>query len=34
MVHYEAEMAWLHQALAFLVARHGKRGAARRGCWA
>ena len=29
MVHYEAEMAWLHQALAFLVARHGKRGAAR-----
>ena len=29
MVQHEGEMAWLHQALAFLVSRHGKRGAAR-----
>ncbi len=29
MVESDSEMAWLHQALAFLVARHGKRGAAR-----
>ena len=28
MVEPDAEMAWLHQALALLVARHGKRGAA------
>ncbi len=29
MVQHEVEMAWLHQALVFLVARYGKRGAAR-----
>ena len=29
MVETQSEMAWLHQAMAFLVARQGKRGAAR-----
>ena len=29
MVQHEGEMAWLHHVLAFVVARQGKRGAAR-----
>ncbi len=29
MVQHDGEAAWLHQALGFLVTRHGKRGAAR-----